>query len=206
VCFDLGGVLIRICRSWQEGCVAAGLDLRGALNAHDSIAGWYAPREVTDLYQTGRITCDQFATQLADAFGNHYSPDEIMRVHHAWMLGECAGVGAVIHRIHQAGLRTAALSNTNAAHWQRLPEFAAFASLQHRLASHELGLAKPDEAIYREAERRLGLSGSSILFFDDLSENIEAARTIGWRTAHIDHTGNTAQQIEAGLREHGVVG
>jgi glucose-1-phosphatase len=205
VCFDLGGVLIRICRSWQEGCAAAGLDLRGGLDGRDSVGGWYAPREITDRYQTGRITCDEFATQLAHAFDNRYNPGEIMRVHHAWMLGEYEGVCAIIHRIHQAGLRTAALSNTNAAHWRRLPEFAAFASLQHRLASHELGLAKPDEAIYREAERRFGLAGSSILFFDDLLENIKAARKIGWRTMHVDHTGDTAQQIEAALREHNIL-
>jgi len=28
VCFDLGGVLIKHCRTWREGCAAAGLRLR----------------------------------------------------------------------------------------------------------------------------------------------------------------------------------
>ena len=28
VCFDLGGVLVKICRSWSDGCRAAGLDVR----------------------------------------------------------------------------------------------------------------------------------------------------------------------------------
>ena len=28
ICFDLGGVLVRICRDWNEGCAAAGIDPR----------------------------------------------------------------------------------------------------------------------------------------------------------------------------------
>ncbi len=31
VCFDLGGVVIRICRTWAEGCAAAGLEVRDPL-------------------------------------------------------------------------------------------------------------------------------------------------------------------------------
>ena len=28
VCFDIGGVLVRICRTWEEGCIAADVPLR----------------------------------------------------------------------------------------------------------------------------------------------------------------------------------
>ena len=90
-----------------------------------------------------------------------YSPAEIKRIHHAWLLEEYSGVAATIDRIHAAGVATAALSNTNHAHWVRMNEFPAVTKLQRRLASHELRLAKPDDAIYREAERHLAVRGAS---------------------------------------------
>ena len=35
ICFDLGGVLVRICRDWNEGCVAAGIEPRIHRPKHD---------------------------------------------------------------------------------------------------------------------------------------------------------------------------
>jgi FMN phosphatase YigB (HAD superfamily) len=43
------------------------------------------------------------------------------------------------------------------------------------------------------------------VFFDDLAENISAARACGWNAVHIDHTGDTAAQVLAGLRAHGAL-
>lgn len=206
VCFDLGGVLLRICRSWSEGCAAAGLDLRTPINrSADEIAGWFAPREITDLYQTGQITCDEFARRLSQATNNTYSPAEIMRIHRAWILGECEGVSEVIDQIHRAGLTTAALSNTNHGHWSQINVFDCVMRLNHRLASHELKLHKPDPAIYLELQRRLNRRGREILFFDDLEENVVAARNVGWYAEQIDPQGCPATQMRRHLAKHGIV-
>jgi glucose-1-phosphatase len=203
VCFDLGGVLIRICRTWAEGCAAAGLAVRGE-HIIDAIS-INGRREISQRYQLGDLGCEAYFEALSQAGHGLYSPAEIERIHHAWLLHEYAGVAGVIDRIHAAGMATAALSNTNHAHWVRMPEFPAVMKLQRRLASHELRLAKPDEAIYREAERLLGVRGARILFFDDLAENIDAARGVGWNAVHINHTGDPAQQIEAALEAHHVL-
>jgi putative hydrolase of the HAD superfamily len=204
VCFDLGGVLLRICRSWTEGCRAAGLDLRSGPAFGDDPLSASPRNHLSRLYQTGRIDCSEYFGNLADAVDHLYTPAEIERIHHAWIIEEYPLVGRTIDHIHAAGLRTAALSNTNHAHWQRMREFPAVMKLHHRLASHELGMAKPDPAIYRAAEQRLGVNGAAILFFDDLIENIDAARSVGWQTVHIDHTRDTAGQIESALRSHGI--
>ncbi len=200
VCFDLGGVLIRICRSWEEGCRAAGLDVRGTAAADPSAAD--GRRDLSRLHQTGMLTSAEFFDAISKARNGLYTPDEIERIHDAWLLGEYDGAVELIDRIHAAGLRTAALSNTNHAHWVALHNFPSLARLQMPLASHELGLVKPDEAIYREAERRFGLTGCEILFFDDLEENIETARRIGWNAVQIDHTSDTVGQMQSALRAH----
>jgi putative hydrolase of the HAD superfamily len=47
------------------------------------------------------------------------------------------------------------------------------------LYSHELGLAKPDPAFFREAARRIGVEPASILFVDDNERNVAGAREAG---------------------------
>lgn len=201
VCFDLGGVIVRICRSWEEGCARAGLPLRG-LERRDASKGLRSAAVVE--YQTGRIHCEEFARRISEAVGGDYSPSEVMAVHRAWVIEEYPGVLEVIDALHLAGVATAALSNTNASHWAQIRDWPALRRIRFPHASHLLGLHKPEPAIYHAFERQIGRQGSEILFFDDLPENVEAARAIGWRAHRIDPLGDTATQIIDAARAHGV--
>ncbi len=204
-CFDLGGVLIRICRTWEEGCAKAGIPVR---DPEARARTTQLRRKLIVDYQTGKITGEEFARRVSDALGNLYSAEEVMTVHHAWVHGEYPGVCDVIRDLNNAGVVTAALSNTNHEHWITLPQYPAFTSLQHRYASHELGLHKPDPAIFTDVEHRLraaGVDTTGILYFDDLPENIAAANAAGWIAVHIDHAGDTAAQIRTAARAHGLL-
>lgn len=202
VCFDLGGVVIRICRSWAEGCAAAGISLRD-----DPERARTEPfrREIIHRYQTGRIEGDEFARRISDLLDGLYSPHEVMTVHQAWMIDEYAGVAAIVEALHRAGIMTACLSNTNHEHWIEAIRYPAVARLRHHFVSHLLGLHKPEPEIYHALQRQLGLDAAEILFFDDMPENVEGARTVGWRAERIDPTACTATQIAAHLRNHGIV-
>jgi len=189
VCLDLGGVVIRICRSWAEGCSAAGVACRDDEVWERTRA---ARRALVVEHQTGRIDAPTFAARASTLTGGLYSPAEVLGVHRAWMLGEYDGVAELLDRAHDAGLDTAALSNTNHDHWTQILGYPAVGRIRHPLASHLLGLHKPDPAIYRRAEQHLGYRGAEILFFDDLPENVEAARAVGWRAETIDPAGDTA--------------
>lgn len=203
VCFDLGGVVIRICRTWAEGCAAAGLDVREE-------ARWRQARPARKAlivqYQTGRIDGATFARKASALVGGLYSPAEIMGIHRAWLLDEYEVIGSVVDRLHEAGIDTAALSNTNHEHWVQMGEYPAVMRIHHHLPSHHLGLDKPDSSIYRLAERRLGYAGREILFFDDTQENITAAREVGWAAELIDPAASPAVQISSALAAHGVAG
>lgn len=213
VCFDWGGVILKFCRSFADGVKAAGLDLReGAIDA-EAIA---ARRGLANEYSMGRISRAEFlrATSLASA--GLYTEEELERINHAWLLEEYPGVGLVVDELNALPhIETALLSNTTEIHWERqheepcrrngIPHFPTASKLKHRHASHLLGLLKPDEAIYAAFERETGFSPPGILFFDDLEENVRAARARGWRAVQIDHTGDTAAQIRAALREHSIL-
>lgn len=214
VCFDVGGVLVRHCRSWAEGCRAAGLPLHEVAESPPIVA---ARRELSRLHTTGRISGEEFCRRVSDLVSGLYSPTDVATVHHAWLGTEYDGVHALVQRLVRSGLvQTAALSNTNHEHWIRFDppegaagrasarEFPSVALLHRRFASHVLGCAKPDPAIYEAFERAVGLAGGAILFFDDLPDNIAAARASGWVAEQIDHTCETAPQIEAALARHGL--
>ncbi len=208
VCFDLGGVLVRICRSWREGCERAGLPVYGDLDTPEARA---ARTHWAHQYQLGRIDCGTFARGLSDAVGGRYTPEQVRAIHDAWIIAEYPGVAGLLRRLNESvGLTTAILSNTNHGHWQRLlpgasgGEFSSLGLVRHPHASHLLGLAKPDPAIYRVIERRTGVARGDVLFFDDLDENIAAARACGWRAEQIDHAGDTVSQIVDHLARHGV--
>jgi len=50
----------------------------------------------------------------------------------------------------------------------------------------EIGVAKPDPAVFRHVLGELGVDATEALFIDDLAENVEGARSVGIR-AHV-HT------------------
>lgn len=210
VCFDWGGVVLKICRSWEEGCAAAGLAVRPGSATPEGRA---ARRAWAARYQVGEITCDEFFEGASRAIDGLYSADEIRAIHDAWLIAEYPGVGEVIEKlVATPGIETGLLSNTNQRHWERhlprsrgvRPDFPSVGLLQHRHASHLLRLAKPQGEIYEAFERETGVRPRDILFFDDLGENIAAARARGWKAEQIDHTADTAEQIRRHLLSHGV--
>jgi FMN phosphatase YigB (HAD superfamily) len=81
------------------------------------------------------------------------------------------------------------------------PKFPTPSKPKHIHASHLLGLAKPDAAIFHEFARRTGFAPASIIFFDDLADNVNAARAAGWQSHLIDHNADPAAQMRAHLRE-----
>lgn len=204
VCFDIGGVLVRICRSWEEGCRAAGLPLRdGAMLILKREL--QARRRLVNLYQTGKMDIDEYCQRVSETIEGHYDPLEIRAIHDAWLLDEYEGMSDVIDAIHESGGKTAALSNINAVHWARLDEYPAVSRLHHRFGSHLIGHHKPEPEIYRVLESSLNVTGADILFFDDLLQNVEAARTIGWHAVHIDHDAPMVAQVRTSLIEHNVL-
>lgn len=208
VCFDWGGVILRICQSWQQGCEEAGLDVRG-----DSADPIYRQQRhaLAVRYQNGELTTDVFLDKLAASTRGLYSQDEVLAIHNAWLLHEYAGVDKVIDRLNSLDeIETALLSNTNELHWRRHmigadgtpADFPTAGKLTHKVASHLEGVSKPAREIYLAMNDVTGFSGQEILFFDDLRDNIDAARAVGWRAEQIDPDGDTSAQIMRHLQAH----
>ncbi|MCB2202986.1 HAD family phosphatase [bacterium] len=70
-------------------------------------------------------------------------------------------------------------------------------TVDHVLVSCELGMAKPDVAIYHELRDTVGVDFNDILFVDDFTKNVEVAKALGIETIHY-HTGmDLVEQIDS---------
>ena len=94
------------------------------------------------------------------------------------------------------GLLTGILSNIGdsvLASLQR--EFAWLSQFDALVWSYQLGIAKPDPAIYRHLLDELGTAAAETLFIDDRRVNVEAARALGMKSLEF----TTVEQLRADL-------
>jgi len=62
--------------------------------------------------------------------------------------------------------------------------------------SGDLKVAKPEPAFYSRVAEAIGVTGDSILFFDDSPSNVEAAQRAGWHAYLYTDVATTLQLIE----------
>lgn len=195
VCFDLGGVLVRITLNVAEAARRSGVR---RFSAAPELS--FADLPFFLQFQAGTLDERAYLAEFAKFGGS--SVEEAKSVHNHILIEPYPGTLELIRDLQAEGLQTACLSNTNALHWQEMLHSGRFpnvARLDAHVASHELKLEKPDPRFYRAFEALLGAQAGQITFFDDGLANMEAARACGWRTELIDPTGDPTEQMRAFL-------
>ena len=206
VVFDLGRVLVRICDGWRHACEVAGV--RVPTRGPDP-ASMAALHDLVCRFEVADMSPADFCRAAAPVLG--LEERDVVATWNAYTLGTYPGAAELLDQLKAAGMTTACLSNTNATHWRLMQDPARhshfpFDRLTHAFASHLLRLRKPDDAIYTHVERATGVAGESIVFFDDIAENVEAGRRRGWHAYRIDPSpDNPLPQVRSRLRDHGVL-
>lgn len=91
-----------------------------------------------------------------------------------------------------------ALTNTNALHLGFIKQaFSSLAVFHHWVPSCEVGLRKPDRAIYELALQRAGVSAHEAVYVDDRPELVEAGRAVGLTAIRFEGAETLAQQLSA---------
>jgi putative hydrolase of the HAD superfamily len=135
------------------------------------------------LLETGRLTLDEFHERLVErseaALGRPLDLGD-----YAQFLREL-GVGVhwmMVHRVRELrseGYRTAILTN-NVKEWGRYWKSSIPVDLFDLIVdSCDVGLRKPDPAIYRLTCERLGVAPEAAIFLDDTRRHVESARQVG---------------------------
>jgi FMN phosphatase YigB (HAD superfamily) len=207
VVFDIGGVLVQAVQTWVEAAQRAGFSF-----SPSRLQQFEAKLRTLPRRGVGAIDSERYYALFAEASDGLFTPDDARRISDASLIAEYPGISCVFDALDAAGMPTAVLTNSNDAAWRRLfpvlpteSEFPSLARIPSRFASHLMGVQEPDPRAFREVERGTGYSADAILFFDDRTENVEAARWFGWTAELIDPAGDTTEQIIRLLRSHGVI-
>lgn len=200
--FDLGGVFL-----------AGGVESVRGFGARHGIAddAWNAIR--TELFheaglwsacERGEVPFEHFVARLralAIAASGDVSEDDARNFMGA--MGDSAGqrmrhdVVDAAARVH-AVMPTALLTNNIPEWrdgWRGLLDLASLFDVV--IDSSEVGVRKPDPAIYELTRARLDLPHDTIFFLDDLGVNLKPARALGWQTLRYEDTARVLDVLAA---------
>ncbi len=202
IVFDLGGVLVRVARTWDQAVARAGVTCASP----NQTAGLAACPQF-EGYQAGSVDEATYLEALR-TWLDLDSTDDARGAHNGILLEPYPGSETIVARLIEDGHDVAMLSNTNDLHWVVMSDGAGLtphiASIPKRFLSHELQDFKPNESIFRTVERETGRAPHEIIYFEDTAVNLDAARACGWQAVAIDPFGDTASQIRAALAERGI--
>ena len=191
--FDLGRVLIDIN---FDRCFAAWAHAAGM--RPEAVRERFVIDKRFQDHERGKLSCEAFFAGVSESIGLGLAPETTRRGWNAIFGPEVDGIRARLLRLRDS-YRLYALSNTNVAHaehFQRqLPEMLD--TLHGQFLSHELGLRKPDAAIYAHVVEAVGVAPEAILFLDDSPRNLRGAERIGMRTQLVRDPRHTCELLDA---------
>ena len=95
----------------------------------------------------------------------------------------------------------ACLCNLNPMQWPTIRNRLGLGKwFQHQFVSCEIGLLKPDRAIYEHVSKVLRVVPENIIFFDDSQANVDGALQAGWSAHLVQGT----HELKAKLSELGL--
>jgi FMN phosphatase YigB (HAD superfamily) len=151
-------------------------------------------------FEKGEIAAEPFVREFSAALRLNITYPEFCDWWSSVFLPETLVSEALLEDL-ASRYRLLALSNTNSIHFAMLKE--AYPLLRHfhdYVLSYEVGAAKPEAKIYREAIARAQCSPEECFFIDDMEVNIEAAREHGMDAVQF----LSAEQLDRELRARGL--
>ena len=136
--------------------------------------------------ETGTLAPDPFIAEASQRIG--YSGDAAtFRNILADIFDPNLAMISFIESLKAEGAPLYLLSNTNGIHATFFEaEYPVFALFDGAIYSHEVGMMKPDPAIFALAKERFSLDPSRTLYIDDLAANCEAGAAAGLHTIVYD--------------------
>lgn len=154
--------------------------------------------------ELGTLTLGQVHEQAAAALGVPAARFEAY-MEEAWVqyLGTLNGELAGYWQARRAeGYTTAIISNSFVGAREREEAAYRFSDLTDLIVySHEVGMKKPDPAIYELCLGRLGMRPDEAVFVDDVEENCEAARALGMSAVLFQDTAQVIRDLDALLQK-----
>lgn len=179
VVFDLGNVLI----GWDPRNLYRKLFADEA--AMEAFLAEICTHDWNMRQDAGRPTSEAEAELLA-RFPAHA---DLIRAYYGRFMemlsGPIVGTVTLLEALHAKGTPLYALTNWSAETFVLArPHFPFLELFRHIVVSGELGIAKPDPAIFRHLLEVVGKPAHACFFIDDNAANIASARALGFAAHH----------------------
>ncbi len=186
IIFDFGQVLLNIdpnlsAKAFMKLGIRDGVDFWGGRASSDLLIG----------LDKGIINPDEFRKEALEKLVSGVTPQQVTDAWNALLLDlPVERVEKLINLKNE--YRLFLLSNSNQIHYEcymsRFEKEFGFGlgNLFEKLwFSHQLGLVKPDPAIFSFVLNEAGLNPEETLFIDDTLVHVESARSLGIKTWHL---------------------
>jgi epoxide hydrolase-like predicted phosphatase len=195
---DYGGVLTTsVNHSFDEWAGREALDLEVLAQALGSLLREDGPANLVHALERGELPADEFERRFAALLRRADGADVpaaglLKRAFGA--LGTAYPMVEAVQTAKRNGFVTALLSNSWGLDYDRAGWEDLFDAV---VLSGEVGLRKPDAAIYRLVTERLRLRPEECVFVDDLSQNVTGAVATGMVGVHHTDVDATLGELEA---------
>lgn len=175
VIFDVGGVLHK-----SNTVVADSLSKELDLDKTTYEAIW---ANQIPLLGSGKIDEAAFWTQVHERYGVRpvTLEEDLLGKAFAEALEPYTEILNLVQDLHRQGITLAILSNTIEPHAKALRGAGYYNNFDKVFLSHEIGMRKPDPAIYTYVLQELGVGPHEAVFIDDDPVNVVAAQSVGMR-------------------------
>jgi glucose-1-phosphatase len=193
VLFDLGGVLAGF------GGVERMGELSRISDAEEIWRRWLGCPWVR-RFESGGCSAEAFADGVVADWELSVSGPEFLAEFRSWLTGPFPGAEDLVAQT-RAHAVTACFSNTNSVHWEAGGSgWELMGHFDRTFLSFQLGRRKPDAEAFLAVAEDLGVEPGRILFLDDNSINVEAARQVGYRAERTEGVDNARSAlVSAGL-------
>ncbi|MBN1153463.1 HAD family phosphatase [candidate division KSB1 bacterium] len=179
--FDLGGVLVNIdIQSFLiklSNYYEIGIE---HLKNHQS-------KKSHEDYMKGLITSEQYYNDVKQNFEKQIPLRLFKEFWNSILIDQRNDTSIIVDKLKNK-YRLALMSNVDPWHfsfcYDKFPVIRAF---KNRFLSYEMHLIKPEREFYLHAIRSLKSMPQDCVFIDDLLENIDAAKALGFNTVHFQN-------------------
>ncbi|MBU1125065.1 MAG: HAD family phosphatase [Candidatus Omnitrophica bacterium] len=174
--FDLGRVLIDF-----DHLRAAERIARYTVKTPEQIYRLFFDSALTQAFEEGRLSPEEFYGEVKKALAIDIDYQSFVSLwNEIFFLSEKNLQVYQIATSLMSRYQVLILSNINILHLEYIKKiFPVFSAFSHFLASCELGIIKPNPAIYRKALRILQTSPAETFYTDDRIELVASARELG---------------------------
>ena len=201
--FDLGNVILdidmsAICRHWsqQQGC------------PEEAISNLFGADDNYCAHERGEITSAEYLSRTAERLGlDKLTAEQLEQGWNSIFVREVPGIRQALTQL-SSDYAVAAFSNTNPSHVANMRSLypGLEQCFNQVFYSNDIGYRKPEAEGFAHICDQLRLKPAEICFFDDLPENVDAAKQAGLQAHQVVTPDRTVPLLrELGFLREGAI-